>query len=746
VPPPATTTDARFFLLSTLQFDVGTPVRLYGGIEVSTTSGLTFVLGRKMPWDPQLLPPGQATTSISEPFGMTGVRLDELDVNAHLYKDPNTGSAAVDLTVVAVATFPNLSGFRLEGALVLQQSQPRLALVRLSTTTPLTLRDFVTAVVGSGWDWGATDQLAFISGDLYYLKPPPNQPSFTFPYPASDGTTLTCTPGYHADAKLQLFGKYTFSISLAVVPLTAGGNAVTLSTTLLTPIVFDFITFKNPSLELSTNPTTGKYLRISTDILLFGTTFTVAAAYQQGAFIGSVTADLGQLSLPVVGGSTGADVTLRVEFAWQQGSFSITRIDGLPSLDNNLAQEFSKYVNGMSGGCAQIVSRCFDDLSQTTLSPALDGSPTKSGGQMQVNLNVTYNMKVAGQSVATAVIPVPLTFDIPTSLSDLPRALCMSLVDSAASIVAAMLGNEDTYKAMALEVGRRAGAQVMARLICRAVEKGLQAAAEALARAAAGMAAETLAAAAELAAALASVALMGFSATLSGFMELLDKLVGWITGKDKEKKEQAEDQIRAQGARIQQALSGVFAAIDTARGRLALKALDVNVDAAGNFVAAWSMANFDPSELGDGPTVTYTLTLLQDAPGTRGAAPWSSRLAPVTGMPVDTASRSISLASIPDAAGFGMNASIVAIATGVTILKPQTQGDLQNAIDQLNGTGNGVAQDVAAGLQTQLNQLIQYNDAGITSDTMYATLQAPATVVVGQSQVGVTTRLGTPPA
>ena len=476
MPPPVSTTDARFFLLSTLQFDVGTPVRLYGGIEVSTATGLTFVLGKNMPWDPQLLPAGQATTQISEPFGMTGVLLQELDVVGHLYRGDG-GSTQVDLRLVAAATFPSLPGFRLEGALVLEQSSPRLALVRLTTqpasprqppatARPLTLTQFITSVVGSTWEWmdGVTDQFAFWSGDLYYLRPPPAAPdTYTFTYTATDGSTLVCSPGYHAEAVLRIFGRYDFSIALAVVPLKAGGSAVTLRTTLLTPIDFDFITFSNPSLELSTDPTVGKYLRVSTDILLFGSPFLkVAAAYvvasggQPGRFLGSVQANLGALNLPVVGGSATADVTLGVTFAWTSGGFSIVRIDGLPSLDNNLIEQFAGYLNSMGGGCAGIVSDWLNSLAVTTLTPGLNGSPTRSGGQMTVPLTVTYNLKGGGETLATAVIPFEAVFDIPTSLNDLPRALFMSLVNSAAGIVRAMLSNEGTYRAMALYVGQRA--------------------------------------------------------------------------------------------------------------------------------------------------------------------------------------------------------------------------------------------------------------------------------------------------
>jgi hypothetical protein len=738
---PVATTDWRVYLLSTLQFDVGTTrVQLYGAIQASSAAGLTFVLSNDMPFDPQLLPPGQVTTRVDEPFGMTGVRLEQFQVVAQITRGSD-GGALVSLVVQAAATFPSLQGFTLEGALVLEQTSPRLALVRLTTQQPLTLTQFVQGVLGGSWDWmdGVTDQFAFRSGDLYYLNPPPDSPgTYTYTYTGSDGTQLVCTAGYHADAVLRIFGQYDFQISLAVVPLNPG-NAVTLTTTLTTPLDFDFVTFSNPSLELSTLPS-GKYLRVSSGILLFGTSFKVAAGYDltRSSFVGSVSADLGSLSIPVVGGSQSTDVTLGVEFAWAQGSFAITRIDGLPSLDVNLVQQFASFINQMQGGCEKIVSDWLNSLSSTTWSPGLNGSPTRSGSQMTVPLTLTYTLKGGGSVLYSTTLPFSAVFEIPTSLSDLPGAVFLSLVQSAGQIASDILSNPDAYEALAVEVARRAGAQAFARLLCRALAEFGKDVAQAIIDAAGTIAADTLAAAAELAAALAAVAVAGLSAAMSGILDLLKEFWDWLTGKDEEKKDEAEAKIRAQAAQITSAMDVVQQAIDKARSVLQMASLTVAVDAQGRFSANWAMAQFDPSKLGDGPMVTFVLTLLQGAPGTAGA-PWPG-LQPVT-LPVSTASYALPLDQVPDAADYRMNASVQAVAGNVTILSSQTIAQLQGAVDQLNGVDNDVAHQLAGDLQTRLNALVSVNTGGITGNVMYATLSGPAVMTVGQSAVGVSTRL-----
>jgi len=734
--PPVATTDWRVYLLSTLQFDVGTQVRLYGAIQASSTAGLTFVLSKDMPFDPHLLPSGQVTTRVDEPFGMTGVRLEEFEVVAQITRGGD-GEALVDLTVEAVASFPSLQGFTLEGALVLQQTSPRLALVRLTTQQPLTLTQFVRGVLGGSWEWmdGVTDQFAFRSGDLYYLNPPAGSPdSYTYTYTASDGTEVVCTAGYHADAVLRIFGSYDFQISLAVVPLNPG-NAVTLTTTALTPIDFDFVVFSNPSLQISTLPS-GKYLRVSTDLAVFGTGgFHVAAAYDltQSAFTGSVSKDLGSLDIPVVGGSQPTEVTLGVDFAWTNSGFAITGISGLPSLDMNLIQQFTSFLNQMQGGCEKIVSDWLNSLTQTTWSPGLDGSPTRSGGQMTVPLKLTYALKADGSVLYTTDLPFSAVFEIPTSLSDLPRALFLSLVESAGTIASDILSNPDAYQAMAVEVGRRVGAQAFARLLCRALAEFGEAVAQAIIDAAGAIVADTLAAAAELAAALAAVAVAGLSAAMSGILDLLRRFLDWLTGKDEEKKEEAEDKLRAQAAQITSAMDVVQNAIDSARGVLQMASLTTGVDAQGRFSASWAMTQFDPARLGEGPMVTFVLTLLQGAPGTAGAA-----LQAVT-LPVQTASYALPLGQIPDLGDYRMNASVQAVATGVTVISPAAQSQLQGAIDQLNGVDNDVAHQLAGQLQTRLDQLVAVNAGGITGNLMYATLAGPAVMTVGQSVVGVST-------
>lgn len=733
MPTPVATTDWRVYLLSTLQFDVGTPVRLYGAIQAASTqagSDLTFVLGKDMPFDPRLLPPGQATTQVDAPLGMTGVRLTEFEVAARLYSGNGSGSQ-VDLTVTAAATFPALQGLTLEGALVLQQSTPRLALVKLTAQQPLTLTQLVQSVLGGTWSWAdaVTDAFAFQSGDLYYLKAPDNPPAgYTYTYTGTDGSTLVCSPGYHADAVLQILGEYDFAIDLAVVPQNDGSNAVTLTGTLQSTLDFAFVSLVSPTLRVST-VSGSSYLGVSSGVTVFGTALQLSAVYvlsPTSAFVGTVTT---------------SDGSLGVEVTWTQGDFHISRIIGLPTPNLDLVDQLLSILNS-SGGCEQIVKDWLKDLTQTTFALAMNGSPTRDGGSMNLPLTVRYDLVVAGESIAHDSLPFTAIFDIPDGLPQLPLSIITSFGKSAASFAGSMLSNPDTYKAIAEQAAIYGGASAMARFICRAVEQALEELAKELAEIASTMVADTLAAAAELAGALASVALMGLGAALSGILGLLEEVWDWITGKDEKKKEEAEDQIREQAGKISSAMQAVLDAIDKARGVLAISSLQVGVDATGAYTAAWAMAAYDPSKLGDGPIVTYQLVLLGGTAGVHGA-PWPNT--PPVVQPVGTASYSVPLSSIYDFGDYQFNASVMAVASGLTILSTKTHSDLQSAIDKLNGVDNDVAHDVANQLQGQLDQLIQINAAGITSDPVYATLQAPASLMVGQSLVGVSTRLGTPP-
>jgi hypothetical protein len=734
MPTPVATTDWRVYLLSTLQFDVGTPVRLYGAIQAASTqagSELAFVLGKDMPIDPRLLPPGQVTTQVDAPLGMTGVRLTEFEVAARLYSASNTPNV-VDLTVTAAASFPSLQGLTLEGALVLEQTSPRLALVRLTTQQqPLTLTQLVQSVLGGTWSWAdaVTDAFAFQSGDLYYLRAPDNPPAgYTYTYTGTGGSTLVCSPGYHADAVLQILGEYDFAIDLAVVPQDGGGNAVTLTGTLQNTLDFAFVSLVNPTLRVST-VSGSSYLEVACGVTVFGTALQLSAEYvfaPVSAFVGTVTT---------------SDGSLGVEVTWTQGNFHISRIIGLPTPDLDLVDQLLSILNS-SGGCEQIVKDWLKDLTKTTFSLAMNGSPARDGGSMNLPLTVRYDLLVAGESIAHDSLPFTAIFDVPDGLSQLPLSIITSFGKSAGSFAASMLSNPDTYKAIAEQAAIYGGASAMARFICRAVEEGLKDLAEALADIAATMVADTLAAAAELAAALASVALMGLGAALSGIMDLLEKVWDWITGKDDEKKQDAENQIREQAGKISTAMQGVLDAIDRARGVLAISSLQVGVDATGAYAATWRMAAYDPARLGNGPIVTYRLVLLEGMAGVQ-SAPWPQT--PPIVQPVGTASYSVPLRSIYDFGDYQFNASVTAVASGLTILSAGTRNDLQSAIDQLNSVDNDVAHEVARQLQGQLQQLVDINNAGIASDPVYATLQAPASLMVGRSVVGVSTLLGTPP-
>ncbi|HEX7956107.1 MAG TPA: hypothetical protein VF508_04140, partial [Pyrinomonadaceae bacterium] len=540
-------TRGHFYLLSTMEFDVGgTRVKLYGAVE-ATASEFTFVLSKDMAFDTALLPAGDATKSIDAPFGMKGVRLQDFDLRGRIYKDAS-GKTDADLTLSAAALFtsPALSNFRLGGALVFEQTTPRLALVAFSADQPLTITQLVRSVVGGTWDWadGVTDQFAFRRGLMYYLQPPPDSPSdYKYTYRrAQGGPGLVCLPGYRLDASLRIFGRYDFDIQAAVV-----GDAVSLSGT-TGKLDFDFVTLTNSRLEISTSPA-GKYLRVSTTVSVLDTTASAAitAAYDltRKSFLGSVTI-----------------ASLTVTFTWTQdsgGGLQIVGLGGLPDGLLNLVEQFTKVLNELrGGGCEKILGDWLNGLSQTTLTPALNGSPVKTGSSMKLPLKLTYAVKMDGRQIASSVIPFDAIFTIPKGLSDLPAAMLKSFADSSLQIAGDILSNPDTYKAVALEVAKKAGAQALARFICRALQQFAEDVAKQLASEAAKFFANaTLSAAAELAGMVAAVALLGLNAVVSFFEEIWDEIKKLFGGGD-DKKEEAERRIRDLRSKVAAAMQPVW--------------------------------------------------------------------------------------------------------------------------------------------------------------------------------------------
>ncbi|MWC30528.1 hypothetical protein [Paenibacillus sp. MMS18-CY102] len=739
-------TEGAFYLFSTMQFDVGTPVRLYGAIRVTTSADLYFVLSKHLPYDPKLAPKGESTTSIANPLGLNGVLLEQLDVTSHIYKDANQNMAA-DTSLQASARFPSLPGFNLSGGIVFEKASPRLAIIQLTANPALTLTQFITRVIGGQWDWAdsVTDQFAFRKGLFYSLSAPPDAPAdYSYKYVDANqpANNVTCYPGYHADAILRIFGKYDFRISLAVT-----GKTVLLETTSLSSFDFDFITLSNTNLKISTQPN-HKYITIGTDVIILNTSVkgTVNAGYDltQSAFVGNASLDLGSVDLPSDSGTSSKEVTLGVEFTWTKGSgsgsgFKITKISGLPVNSLDWVQKYTDVLN-MGGGCAKIVSDWIKGLTKTSLSPKLNGSPTKTpDGKMQVPLKLVYSITAAGHTIASNEILFTPVFVIPKGLKHLPIAIWESIIDSAGTLIPQILSQPDTYKAIAEYAALQGGARAAARFICRALEKGIQSVAEALAEEfAALVVTATLAEAAELAAALAAVATLGIPVLIAGLAALFASLWDWLTGEDKKKQREAEEQLQVARDKIMSALNIIFNKINDIQAMIQIQSLDVSLDAQSNYNAAWKLNGSVVDRLGTGAVLLYTFNLLQGAPGTQGDV-WPGTNVKV--LATEQTSCQIPLQQIPNAEQYQLNASVVSTVKGLTYLYDNTRQQLEDAINQLGGIDNSKAKQYASELRYKMNQLAAYNTSGIVSKPVYAHLSMPAYLEIGQSIVGVNTRL-----
>lgn len=459
-----------------LNFDVGSqPVKLYGAILASDNK-LSFAVSNSIVFNPDLFPAKEVTTSISEPFGMTGIVLENFGIRGSIKK--NNGKTETDITLTAATRFPKLENLSLSGAIVFEQSSPRLVVVKLSAKKPLTIKQFVESVIDGTWDWAddITDEFAFQSGEMYYLKRPDKAPdNYTFSY-----LDQTYKHGYHLQAKLQIFQEHDFLIGLDVED-----KAITLQTTVPKQIDFDFITLDNPKLEISTK-SPNKYLRISTKITILKTSIqsSISAEYNFGkkkAFVGAVSVNLGSLNLPTKNGNTSQNVQLNIEFTWTKGlgsnsGFKITKIDGLPTNNLNLIDDFLKVLNELDNkGCKEILKEWLNSLTKTVLTPALNGSPSKTeDGRMRLPLKLRYEIKANDSAIASSEITIAsseITFDaifiIPSSLEDLPRAMWQSIVDSSLQIAGDILADDNTYNAIALEAFKRGGIEALTRFFCR---------------------------------------------------------------------------------------------------------------------------------------------------------------------------------------------------------------------------------------------------------------------------------------
>src|SRR5215212_3188236 len=99
-------TEKSLYLLSTLKFDVGdTAVKLYGGVKVANNE-FTFALANELGPEFALPEHADATESITNPFGMTGVTLKKFQAVGHIRKVG--GNTVADLILRAEASLQKL--------------------------------------------------------------------------------------------------------------------------------------------------------------------------------------------------------------------------------------------------------------------------------------------------------------------------------------------------------------------------------------------------------------------------------------------------------------------------------------------------------------------------------------------------------------------------------------------------------------------------------------------------------------
>jgi len=727
------TISADLYLLYTVDLEVGDQqVHLNGGIKAGR-NGLEFALSTGAPFDTAIIPSAPSTQVIHNPLGLTGVDLVRPQMTGAIRKGP-TGGAEFDLAISATATFPRLPGFSLTGAVVFKDSTALLGLAVLTATPKLTLTAFLSSVFGGALSWAApvTDQFAFGSALLYMLRPPAGSPAdYTYTYQIPGGASVVCRPGYRVDGSFRIFDRFDFTISLTTV-----NDRFTLTTTVAGTIdIFDFIALTNTRLEIS-NAAGGTYIRIATDVTVLSTPISgsISADYDtaKGGFGGRVSADLGRVA--------GQDVRLTIAFVWsrqsgQSGGLKITEINGLPAAYLDMAAKFRDAMNA-GGGCRKILTDWLNSFVNSAFRPGLNGSPTRDAlGRMNAPLKLTYELKANGSVVASSTIDFTAVIAVPRSLDDLPQAILDSIEASAGRIAEDVLSDPDTYKAVAMEAARIGGQAALARFICNALEKGLEQLAKSLAAEAGSIAAGSIAGAAELAAQLVAVSLLGIGGVVGFLMSVIDTIKSWFGGGD-DKKEEAEDKIREERAKVEAALKQVDDAIADLRRRVTMATLTTALDDQGRITAQVTWPGGSPPGMEENTTLVCSLDLLTGSVGDRSGTPI---LSPAVGsFPL-----TVPLTSLPPGRDYRMNARARAAVTGTVFMDSTLRNNLNNAIGQLRDTGNGVAESFANYLEAKRNEFEGYNTNGIAGDWTYATSDVPEYMTVGGSRIGFNTRLRT---
>ncbi|WP_417941234.1 hypothetical protein [Flavobacterium sp. RS13.1] len=716
---------------------------------------------------------GSPNQSINKPLGMTGINFAKLYlcINKTFAKKAEGTEPEVkeklDLAIGGYIDF-NFSDakLQLQGNVVFEDKEARLVLVSLNATPALTLNQFVREVIQKPWEWvdQITKQIGFISGTMYYLSVPESvkdKKNYTFSYtnpiqldqPKNlDGSAHTgidnaltlFKPGYNIHANLLLFEKYVFVIDLSVqtdgITLSGsyGGTYQNGRVTSATVITAFFISLESPVLSIGTVGGNNFEISIS-NLKLFGTTIgdKIIAKYQKGIFTGTYSFD-----------------NPRFGFEWQwtkkqeSGGFSITKIDGIDTKDLDSIAALVQKLNGMTGrgGCESIVDKMFAEL-KSSFSPALQKgkNPTDNGdGTMLMPIQINYTFSVAGTSIMSDNIKMDLNVTIPTSIGGLPGAMIETLVSNMGSIIEQLLKNPAFYKAIALEIAKRGGAKLAARMLCRAAEEVAKDLAQTLSEALAeGLIAAGLEGLVELGAAITAVFAAGIAGAVGGLLDILQKVwdeIKKIFGGD-DGKQEAQDKINAIKGPVQQLILSLDSSLEKMAATIKVKSLEAGINEQGDYTLNWNFPS-PSADLGENPNIFYKLIFLG---GKIGSGNIPSKI-PSTGFrPMENTSYyrpwSEMLQKDPD---FRMNASIQTSITGYKFLTQEAENNLKSTIATLNQIGDNLDGAVAFNndLKAFLDKMRSYNKDGLTSEVVYANqTAADAQFRIGKAVIGINTRI-----
>lgn len=715
---------------------------------------------------------GSPNQSINNPLGMTGINFGKLYLcinKIFAKKAEGTQPEVKEKLDLAIGGYIDFNfgdvKLQLQGNVVFEDKEARLVLVSLNTAPPLTLNHFVIQVIKKRWKWvdQVTKQIGFISGTMYYLSVPESvkdKKDYTFSYtnpiqlnqpqnlddspvPGIPNALTVFKPGYNIHADLLLFEKYVFVIDLSVqtdgiiLSGSYGGTYEDGKIKSAKIITAFFISLESPVLSIGT--VGGSYFEINISKLkLFGTTIgnTIIVKYQEGIFSGTYSLD-----------------NPRFGFEWQwtkkegSGGFSITKINGIDSEELDAITEMVQKLNSItSGGCEKIVNTMFAEL-KSSFSPALQEgkSPTDNkNGTMLMPLQINYIFSVAGKTIMSENIRMDLNVSIPQSIGDLPGAMIKTLVSNMGGIVEQLLENPTFYKAIALEIAKRGGAKLAARMLCRAAEEVAKDLAQALSKALAeGLITAGLEGLVELGAVITGVFAAGIAGAVGGLLGILEKVwdaINKIFGGD-DGKQEAQDKLNAIKAPVQQLILSLNSSLEKMAATIQVSSLEAGINNQGDYSLIWDFPA--PSkDLGENPHIAYQLNFLGGEIGSRGIA---SKIPPTNfeAMKSTTYTRAWS-EMLKDDPDFRMNASIQTSITGYKFLTPEAENNLQSTINTLSQIGDSL--DGAVAFNNELKAFVAkmkgYNSNGLTSEVVYATQTGTNTEFrIGKAVIGINTRI-----